>query len=799
MSTTRAFRYKLEPVLARPSLTLAAIGAAALLLLGEGIARLSGDRVCTGTPGHVIQADAAVGWTYVPRLHASVVRCDGPPMRPTLLETDARGLPMPDVVQPKPADVVRILLLGGMSADGIGVRPAYRLGPRLESLADVPGGTPLDVVNLSLAGYTLDNDLLLWRDVGAALAPDVVLVMLDPSGELTNVSHRLIGSQGRNAPAKRWMTLANDQLAIGIAPPPPPAPPAATGLAARSALVRRLGDVPAHTGPPLVFAPAPAPTDEQLPQDHLRSRTLVRRLLETLKTETTAAGAKLVVVLAPIPGEWATMVRAAPRDWLASTAEDVGIPTLDLSQPFGVAEVGESAMFLPATMRWSSSGHTGAAFAVLNFLIQQRLVPDTVRFTTGARPFPTVAELPARVASGLRDAPLVRLVLWSLVAVALLWLAAPLPATARDWVAVVASLGVIAMTGTPEMAGAALVIVIAYYVAIELLPVWLGRPMGWLVALLPLAGILAAEPFPRPGAYMDERLFPVIAAALLLLRLALYGAERRAGAPASPLARYLAAVLFFPTIAAPPVTSPAEWERLRGPGLADVPTAAALRAHLRRSGLALGRLVLGVAKLAVAPAVLGLLTPDVFIDGGTRLSHARLWLWLLELPLLAYLLASGLADVGAALAALVGVALPAEFDAPWRTTDPGDLWRRAMRSIGRAFRRLVYRPLGGAAQRTRNVLAVFVAAGLWWLAATIVLAGLYFYQPRSWPLPLCAALVFAVGVLAATPIARLGGARVLGFAATYLLVAVALVPLVVPGWIDPTTLGPLLLRFAFVR
>lgn len=781
----------------RPSLTLAAIGAAALLLLGEGIARMSGDRVCTGTPGHVYQADAAVGWTYVPNLRAGVRRCDGAPMRPTLIETDARGLPMVGVARPKPPGVVRVLLLGGMSADGIGVRPGYRLAPRLADLVDPRSGVRLEVVNLSIAGYTLDNDLLLWRDVGASLQPDVVLVMLDPSGELTNVSRGLIGAQGRQAPVKRWMTLANDQLAVGVMPAMPHAPAAAAGLAAVSQLARDLGDRPLRTGPPLVFVPAPAPTDEQLPQEHLRTRTLVRRLLETFKRETAAEGARFGVVLAPIPGEWQSQVRAAPRDWLASTATDLDIPTLDLREPFGFPDVNEAPMFLPGTMRWSSAGHSGAAFAILQFLVGAHLVPDTIRFTTGARTLPSPSEVPERVAAALRDAPLVRFVLWASLAVAVVWAAAPLPAAARDWAAVVAGLGVIAMVGTPAMAVVGLVVVLAYYVGVELLPWWLGRPIGWLVMLAPLAAIVAVEPLPRAGMYGDERLFPALAAALLPLRLALYGAERRAGQPPSTLAQYLAAVLFFPTLAAPPVTSPAEWVRARGRGLVDVPTRDALRAHLARTGAAAGRLLFGLAKLIGTPLLLGLVTPAVFADGGRQLSHARLWLWVLELPLLLGLLMSGVADVAIALAAMVGVTLPAEFDAPWRVRDPADLWRRTNRSIACTFRRLVYRPLGGPAHRTRNVLVVFAVGGLWWLAGVVAFSGLYFYPARSWPMPLATALLLAAGVLVARRRDALPGP--LGQAATYCFVAIAVVPLFVPGWVSPAALGDVLLRLLYLR
>ncbi len=801
MSTARAFGYKLDPVLARPSVTLAALGAAALLLLGEGIARLAGDRVCSGAPGQVYQADPAVGWTYVPNLRARVGRCDDAPLPPTRLETDARGLPLPAAVMPKPPDTVRVLILGGMSVDGIGVRPGHTLSRQLADLADTRRGPRLDVVNLSTAGYTLDNDLLLWRDAGAAMDPDVVLVMLDPAGELVSVSRPLLGAQGRNAPAKPWITLQSDQLVVSPPPPLPPAAPGATGLAAHLQLLRLFQGVPARTGPPLAFTPAPAPTEEQLPQEHTRARALVRALLMALRDEVRARGAKLAVLLAPIPGEWETGTRAPPRDWLATTASDLDIPALDLRDTIGYADVNERPMFAPGSMRMSAAGHITSALTIFQFLREKHLVPEAMTFTTGARALPTVAEVPDRLWA-VRDGPLGRLIAWGLVAVALVWLSAPFSATVRDWVLVVASLGMVAMVAAPAVALAGLGVVLAHYIAVELLPRLLGRPVSWLVMAAPIAAILAPDPMPETGVYFDERLFPAIATMLLVLRLASYGAERRGGAPACSLRQYLAATLFFPTFGMTPVLSPGEWVRRRGAGLVAVPTRDALRVHLRRSAVALARIAVALLKVTLAPLLLGLITPDVFLGAAGGVSYLRVWLWVLELPLLLYLVLSGLADLGIGLAALVGMELPEEFDAPWRVTGPITLWRRANASVAGMCRRLVYLPLGGHERHaTRNVVLAFVAGGIWWVVGMVLFSGAYFYPPRLWPMPVVTALVFALGVLVARarPAAPPSGvaAQVLRGVATWVFVGIAVIPLFVPVWQGPAALGRVLLRLVF--
>jgi D-alanyl-lipoteichoic acid acyltransferase DltB (MBOAT superfamily) len=256
-------------------------------------------------------------------------------------------------------------------------------------------------------------------------------------------------------------------------------------------------------------------------------------------------------------------------------------------------------------------------------------------------------------------------------------------------------------------------------------------------------------------------------------------------------------MLAVPIVCAPPVLSPAAWAAARGRGLVDVSSPAALRAHLGRSAVALGRLALGGAKVVVGPLVLGLLTMAAFADA--VIQSWRLWLWVLQLPLLLYLLMSGLADVAIAFAALLGVTLPEEFDAPWRVTGPIALWHRTNRSLAGAFRRLVYLPLGGShAHAGRNVVALFVAGGAWWLAWLVAFAGLYFYPPQAWVWPASSALLLAAGVLVARRCGAMPNA-VLGFVATYCFVAVAVVPLFVPGWASPSAVGGMLLRLALLR
>jgi lysophospholipase L1-like esterase len=76
-----------------------------------------------------------------------------------------------EIAREKPPGVRRVLLLGDSFAYGIGVADDETFAARLERLQ--PG---LEVINTGVNGYGTAQELLLLRDEGLALAPDVVLL-----------------------------------------------------------------------------------------------------------------------------------------------------------------------------------------------------------------------------------------------------------------------------------------------------------------------------------------------------------------------------------------------------------------------------------------------------------------------------------------------------------------------------------------------------------------------------------------------------------------------------------------------
>lgn len=82
---------------------------------------------------------------------------------------------------------------------------------------------------------------------------------------------------------------------------------------------------------------------------------------------------------------------------------------------------------------------------------------------------------------------------------------------------------------------------------------------------------------------------------------------------------------------------------------------------------------------------------------------------------------SGYIDMALAVALLLGIRLPPNFDAPYTATSPRDFWRRWHMTLSRFLRDYLYIPLGGSggsrAATCRNLIITMVLAGLWHGAA----------------------------------------------------------------------------------
>jgi len=149
--------------------------------------------VILGTSVGVAAAEVVVRWLFAAELGSvtaypeddfEAVSLPGIPLlyRPGLRGlTNSQGLLTPhDVVVPKPSGVVRILVIGDSTSAtvaGSTERDAADLYPaRLERALNAPGAPAVEVLNLSMPGLSLRQEVTLLHERGRAFSPDVVLI-----------------------------------------------------------------------------------------------------------------------------------------------------------------------------------------------------------------------------------------------------------------------------------------------------------------------------------------------------------------------------------------------------------------------------------------------------------------------------------------------------------------------------------------------------------------------------------------------------------------------------------------------
>lgn len=107
---------------------------------------------------------------------------------------------------------------------------------------------------------------------------------------------------------------------------------------------------------------------------------------------------------------------------------------------------------------------------------------------------------------------------------------------------------------------------------------------------------------------------------------------------------------------------------------------------------------------------------------------AAAWLGLLCYSIQLYFDFSGYSDMAVGLGRMFGFSFPKNFDYPFISRSPSELWRRWHISLSSWFRDYVYFPLGGSRKGNAyfNLLCVFVLTGLWHGASwNYVLWGLF--------------------------------------------------------------------------
>ena len=144
------------------------------------------------------------------------------------------------------------------------------------------------------------------------------------------------------------------------------------------------------------------------------------------------------------------------------------------------------------------------------------------------------------------------------------------------------------------------------------------------------------------------------------------------------------------------------------------------------------RFLLGLGKKVILANICGSILLDCLPDGAAPASVAGAWVSAIIYSLHLYFDFSAYSDMAIGLGRVLGFTYKENFNYPYFSVSPSDLWRRWHISLGSFFREYVYFPLGGSrkgkGRQLLNLLIVWVLTGLWHGAAwNYVLWGLYWY------------------------------------------------------------------------
>jgi hypothetical protein len=83
-------------------------------------------------------------------------------------------------IEPKSPGLTRVLVFGDSYVFGVGVDEEHLLTTHLRRRLEAHFPSGVDVVNMGVSGYSTDQEYILWKELGAGLGPDfVILVVCD--------------------------------------------------------------------------------------------------------------------------------------------------------------------------------------------------------------------------------------------------------------------------------------------------------------------------------------------------------------------------------------------------------------------------------------------------------------------------------------------------------------------------------------------------------------------------------------------------------------------------------------------
>jgi hypothetical protein len=271
----------------------------------------------------------------------------------------------PEHAYTKTAGRARVVMLGDSIAYGAGVRDGETFSALLESR-----GTRYDVVNLAVGGYGTDQELIRLQREGLRYAPDVVVLHFCLFSDFAdNALPAALFDARQPKPYFTWdgsaLRLHDRHLKLGLLSR------VSQWLADQSHAYNRLcGLLRVQRAPrePGVWADRMSAALRDLPA----ASELTFRVIRRLADESTAAGARFLVVVHP--DEFAFKHRSKLLRKFCGTPLLEGIPVLELGARYREAGLDWSAVSLDEPGHLTLLGHQKAA-AVLEAALAQPLPP----------------------------------------------------------------------------------------------------------------------------------------------------------------------------------------------------------------------------------------------------------------------------------------------------------------------------------------------------------------------------------------------------------------------------------------
>jgi alginate O-acetyltransferase complex protein AlgI len=185
----------------------------------------------------------------------------------------------------------------------------------------------------------------------------------------------------------------------------------------------------------------------------------------------------------------------------------------------------------------------------------------------------------------------------------------------------------------------------------------------------------------------------------------------RGNAPRYRFRDYALYIALFPQILAGPLVR----HREIVPQFALAPGRSGWDARLAQG---IGLFVIGLAKKLLLADPLRSHADPIFAKAAAgAVSIGDAWTAALAFPLQIYFDFSGYSDMAIGLALMFGIALPFNFDVPYRAASLREFWRRWHMTLSRFLRDYLYIPLGGnrhgLPRQIWALMATFLLGGLW--------------------------------------------------------------------------------------